>query len=148
MTYEEKQLLLIDLCARLPYGVYAELPHHHLVRHTYLIESINMRNGLTEGILHCAGRKQIYAANVEDVKPYLRPMSSMTEDELWEFRHFSDYIRDTECKIHIANYKQIDWLNANHFDYRRIYDEDKKKWMSMIEKGLAIEAPNNMYKEE
>lgn len=44
MTQEEKQLLLQDLCARLPYGIYANLPNHHLVSHKYYIYEINVKN--------------------------------------------------------------------------------------------------------
>ena len=79
MTHEEKELILQDLCARLPYGVYANLPNHHLVSHKYYIYEFNTKNEWTTGILYCAGRKEIYGAKIEDIQPYLRPMSSMTE---------------------------------------------------------------------
>ena len=69
-------------------------------------------------------------------------MSSMTEEEIDEFTQFDVY---SDGEYVMPNYKTIDWLNAHHFDYRTIYDEDKKKYMSMIEKGLAIEAPEGMY---
>lgn len=61
---------------------------------------------------------------IEEVKPYLRPMSSMTEDEEDEF----------EIKIRGSLVSYFDWLNAHHFDYR-----------GLIEKGLALEAPEGMY---
>lgn len=64
---------------------------------------------------------------IENVKPKLRPMSSMTLKEIEEFRHFKDYLRESECKIHIANYNQIQWLLEKHFDF-----------MGLIPKGLAI----------
>ena len=134
MTQEEKQLLLTDLCARLPYEVCAELPNHHLVMHTYFIQKIDISNGWTEGVLHCAGRKQYYSAKIEDVKPYLRPMSSMTEEEWKEYR---DIIC---CLIEgCEGWNEVDWLNKHHFDYR-----------GLIEKGLAIEVTeeNNPYKEQ
>lgn len=75
--------------------------------------------------------------DVDDCRLYLRQMSSMTLEELAEYRRFGDHIRDSECKIHIANYEQIDWLLKNHFDYR-----------GLIPKGLAIEVTeeNNPYK--
>ena len=108
LSQEEKELLLVDLCARLTYGVICQVD--------------DGAAGLNDGKL------------VEDVKPYLRPMSSMTLEELGEYRRFGDHIRDAECKIHIANYEQIDWFNTHHFDYR-----------GLIPKGLAIEAPEGMY---
>ena len=71
------------------------------------------------------GTTNLYS--VEDVKPYLRPMSSMTEEEYQEFGY--DVLRYTP--------RELDWLNEHHFDYR-----------GLIEKGLAIEAPEGMYKTE
>ena len=74
---------------------------------------------------------------VDDIKPYLRPMSSMTEEEINEFILISDTVfwlgeKRSTC---ILSLEQMDWLNAHHFDYRRL-----------IEKGLALEAPEGMYK--
>lgn len=71
----------------------------------------------------------IEEANELLIKPYLRPMSSMTLKEIEEFRHFKDYLRESECKIHIANYNQIQWLLETHFDF-----------MGLIPKGLAVDA--------
>ena len=150
MTQEEKQLLLVDLCARSPYGVCVNLPNHHLVSHKYVIYDINIRNGWTIGILDCAGRIQIYSAKVEDIKPYLRPMSSMTDGELIEFLEIrgrnlnSEELRtfrkgETAIVSTLPSYsRHIDWLNEHHFDYR-----------GLIDKGLAIEVnkENNPYKE-
>jgi len=113
MKQEDKELLLKDLCARLPYGVKC----------------------VVEGLDDCT----LMPSDIEEereIKPYLRPMSSMTLEELEEYRRFGDHIRDAECKIHIANYEQIDWLNKNMFDYR-----------NLIQRGLAIEVikSNNTY---
>lgn len=131
MTQEDKQLLLADLGARLPYGVMC----HGI---TYFDEEV------TDVLCELHSYKCCYGlvglmdeCDIESIKPYLRPMSSITEEELEEFRRFGDHIRDAECKIHIANYEQIDWLKAHHFDYR-----------GLIEKSLALEAPEGMYKEE
>ena len=85
--------------------------------------------------------------------PYLRPMSSMTEEEREELEHLSEeyfgkaldkQIQESlsssnrnESKILecIASSVIVDWLNAHHFDFR-----------GLIEKGLALEAPEGMYK--
>ena len=128
MKQEDKQLLLVDLCARLPYGVKC------LVNFKGTKYTMTLKTGLPNSFGNWDFYNEKYSLCSNDFKPYLRPMSSMTLEELEEYRRFSDHIRDAECKIHIANYKQIDWLNAHHFDYR-----------GLIEKGLAIEAPEGMY---
>ena len=118
MTKEEKQLLLKDLCGRLPYGV------HILYDNTEVREM-----GL--GSLHD------FMFDSAEVKPYLRPMSSMTEEEQREFNAIPRTVTWEYADglfTEIANNKQIDWLNAHHFDYR-----------GLIEKGLALEAPDGMY---
>ena len=126
MTQEEKQLLIIDLCGRLPYGVMVEIVLNH--------EIFDLSK-----YLHCL------PAALENFKPYLRPMSSMTEEEYnsmsWEgcnhvinysVKHGFQFVEITSFTIEILN-----WLNANHFDYR-----------GLIEKGLGIEASEGMYKNE
>lgn len=142
MTQKE-ELLLLELCARLPFRICTNLPNHHLVSHKYIIHEINIQNGWTTGILDCAGRIQIYGAKVEDIKPYLRPMSSITDVEMAELNCLCYYNIDVQdgalygriCADEINDV--IEFLNKNMFDYRRL-----------IEKGLAIEAPEGMYKEE
>ena len=137
MTREDKQLLLADLCARLPYGVKAQVigwdKEKGEVEVPLRVYSMN-----TDGYVYFESND--YDVNylaVDACRLYLRPMSSMTLEELEEYRRFGDHIRDAECKTHIANYEQIDWLNKYHFDYR-----------GLIPKGLAIEAPEGMYKVE
>lgn len=65
---ENKELLLIDLCGRLPYGV-----------------KISFDNSKTEVLWHIKGVDKINSYPIEHIKPYLRPMSSMTDEELKEF---------------------------------------------------------------
>ena len=127
MTQEEKQLLLRDLCARLPYGVicHTEEGDGHLC-------SINQTIFGTEYGLNINPLKRDYFNDSETdeqaIKPYLRPMSSMTEEEKGEY--FNSY--DWE---YFEEGTPFDWLNAHHFDYR-----------GLIEKGLALEAHEGMYK--
>ena len=78
------------------------------------------------------------------IRPYLRPMSSMTEEEFKKWRKLVDLRREPTKDIFdtaILSFKNIDevtdWLNSHHFDYR-----------GLIEKGLALEAPEDMYKTE
>ena len=128
MTQEDKELLLTDLCARLPHKTYVKTTRG--IGYIYAINTSQLIE------LSVANNSEYWSEvfNIDEIKPYLRPMSSMTLEELEEYRRFGDYIRDAECKIHIANYEQIHWLNAHYFDYR-----------GLIEKGLAIEAPDGMY---
>ena len=78
---------------------------------------------------------------IESIKPYLRPMSSMTEEEVMEFNNIPStrnyQIVNGDLPWDVANYKQIQWLLKKHFDF-----------MDLIAKGLALEASeeNNPYK--
>ena len=115
MTEQNKQLLLKDLCARLPYGVIIYslgIPHEQeLIGYIPDIENYN-------------------------IKPYLRPMFSMTEEEKEEYRNECNKVLSMPFKIN-GPYPITDWLNAHHFDYR-----------GLIPMGLALEAPKGMYKTE
>lgn len=140
MTQEDKELLLKDLCARLPYEVKVVIEFSKdKYSHVYDLREIDndstaeLRQQVT--VWNYCFYSSVISYPLIDCRPYLRPMSSITLEELEEYRRFGEHIRDAECKIHIANYNQIDWLNRNHFDYR-----------GLIEKGLAIEAPEGMYK--
>ena len=148
MTQEDKQLLLKDLCARLPYGVKIHVdytfksPYNvHLETDCGLVE-FNVEKGeylaLTDRDNHSA-RKRF---TLENIKPYLRPMSSMTEEEENEFISLNAVPSPCQLPNHTrmswySNATMLDWLNAHHFDYR-----------GLIEKGLALEAPEGMYKTE
>ena len=113
MTQEEKKLLLIDLSARLPYGVKMWFP------------SAFAPFVLDEFILNVARKRD------ENFKPYLRPLSSMTEEEEKEYENCFQSDDTTAATL------LVDFYNKHHFDYR-----------GLIEKGLALEAPANMYKTE
>ena len=152
MTQDEKSILLKDLCARLPYRVKCFVP----------IENLTME--LTGKRLNyfCFHKEEWgfdYSHEFEVVldplndarngcviKPYLRPISSMTEEESIEWFNYHHEIELEEVKSS-GNYLKaatlgeaasIDWLNKNHFDYR-----------GLIPMGLAIEVNenNNPYKD-
>lgn len=130
MKQEDKELLLKDLCARLPYGVKCKIHTHVHGDTVYKLTDIR-DNGYT-----CGTVKDKYAwavLDISEVKPYLFPLSSMTEEQYGEYTNMSYSV--TERWWSMANYHQIDWLNKNHFDYR-----------GLIEKGLAIDATGlNIY---
>ena len=145
MTQEEKELLLKDLCGRLPYGIKIELTWWVMDEGTcinttlepdHIEQLLNDEDGDTE------------------FKPYLRPMSSMTEEEFAKLKEYSGLVYN---QLDLASFQNgtykcldfylnevpsyvvilvFDWLNKNHFDYR-----------GLIEKGLAIEVTkeNNPY---
>lgn len=129
MTQEDKKLLFKDLSARLPYHVRVKV---WLKDGTTEEGALDLEHNYADVL-----RDAFYYNKIVDIKPYLRPMSSMTLEEIEEFRHFKDYLRESECKIHIANYNQIQWLFKKHFDF-----------LELIPKGLAIEVTkeNNPYK--
>ena len=143
MTPKDKELLFKDLCARLPY-------------HTRV--KVWLKDGTTEeGTLdleHNYGdvlRDAFYYNEIVKIKPYLFPMSSMTDEQSYKF-----YCRFVENEIDYNDFKKyyfdscswnkvltlisdcsdiIDWFNENHFDYR-----------GLIEKGLAIDVTGlNIY---
>ena len=127
MTQEEKELLLRDLCARLPYGVKIMFSSNGF--HWDWEQTLN-------DISQCEdGEYVINGWGIHGIKPYLRPMSSMTEEERKEFNSSCVIIYDEiKGKTILYTIETIDWLNAHHFDYR-----------GLIEKGLALEAPEGMY---
>ncbi len=102
MAQEGKHILLIDLCARLPY---------HVI--------VNYRGANVDLTQY------IRSVKLENCKPYLRSMSSMTEEE--EIYYNTVYTR-------LKFYEKEDWLNSHHFDYR-----------GLIPMRLALEAPSDMY---
>ena len=114
MTQEDRQLLFVDLCARLPYGVKCNV-----------YKRIGVLVGLNDyGPEIDYGDGEDTTCEIKFCKPYLRPMSSMTEDEKNELNNVLEYqyYADDSCMCEAS-----DWLNAHHFDYR-----------GLIGKGLAI----------
>lgn len=123
MKQEEKQLLLADLSARLTF--------HCRVFYEYVDDLDNKTYGYSLTLnTWCIDE---FNAGKAVVKPYLRPMSSMTEEERQEYLAECD--KDDEDSITTPRYHGIDWLNKKMFDYR-----------GLIPMGLALDAPNDMYK--
>ena len=137
MTQEDKDLLLIDLCARLPYGVitrseFEEYEDGKCVVH-YTDLPLVRKNSDGWDIITLLS----YGIVKYKMKPYLRPMSSMTEEEYNELKEFESYYGIPPIEViddWAPNYEVIDWLNEHHFDYR-----------GLIGKGLALPAPEGMY---
>ena len=153
MTQEEKQLLLKDLSVRLPY--------HTKCYCEWSKEAPNGTSGCVQELstflideLEIMGESE-YDCQISGIKPYLRPLSSMTEEEAMEvarirglkdilsvslkenyiFVELDDGVFGSELYTiwfneMVTSIEMLDWLNSHHFDYR-----------GLIEKGLALEAP-------
>ena len=133
MTQKDKELLLKDICTRLPY-----MPK---IRIIYQQQGVK---GTEEGNVSCDFIEKIVNdlrnGVITDMQIYLRPMSNMTEEEKNDYLNTfkKSIIGKDEEDGRVWTVDSIDYLNANHFDYR-----------SLIEKGLAIEVTeeNNPYKD-
>lgn len=166
-----KQLLFKDLCARIPYGVKVS------ARYTGTNE---LYDGIIEGMTYIdlenieyfvqfTDSRCPYRCGATEARPYLRPMSSMTDEELMEFGRLKyqddenweivemrvvkhDFLTIKRRNKHdegstwtfqisrtepLRSWEGLDWLNEHHFDYR-----------GLIKKGLALRAPEGMYKTE
>ena len=120
-TSPEYRELLIDLCSRLPYKTYVSviLPPNLRGIHWKLEDDLKVNTRLTFDVLK--------HNEVKYLRPYLRPILSLTNEEFLEYQAARN-----------ASYKdEMDWLNANHIDYR-----------GLIKLGQAIEVTeeNNPYK--
>lgn len=140
MTQEEKDLLLKDLCGRLPYGVKCNVGDNKpytLSRlevdslNGHLLDFIEMKDGLDV---------QVY---LSEVKPYLFPLSSMTAEQLYALREmfgfkieFDNGFIDFCGRLSYLEMNTLfEWFNKYHFDYREL-----------ISNGLGIDCTNlNIY---
>ena len=139
MEQEDKNILLRDLCCRLPYGVKVSY---------YDLDEEILKCDTLEGVERSFVTVDGFQWEITDIKPYLIPLSSMTEEQRIEasfefgskkykvniFGNIESYseIGDDIAYIDLENIERyINWLNKNHFDYR-----------GLIEKGLAIDATN------
>lgn len=153
MIQEEKQLSIEDLSARLPHGVIVDIKY-------------NKEHGSSDRLRicdegHSVLNTDILGLYIQDeiyIKPYLRPLSSMTEEEKRDLvEHYKFYY--DECSEGISN--GIYSAQFNRTVYQMVYEndiEDITKWMDthyfawrtlngndMFELGLAIKAPEGMY---
>lgn len=147
MTQEDKELLLKDLCARLPYDTVCQVEFKSNGKYEF-------KNMILSGIFKDEAYFTIENGSVysNDYKPYLFPLSSMTEEQKKEIsKRYKLHTYYGLC-IEIANHSEgywdddnscnlqdylwlVDWLNKNHFDYR-----------GLIKMGLAIDATGlNIY---
>lgn len=144
MTQEDKDLLLKDLCARLPFKVKVEAKgllktiaddyDNRNIINAHVLNGLNLMDGFkTYSIDHMVNIPLFNRKGICNIKPYLLPLSSMTEKQKYEYdelihsnniKAIEGVITSTDCSA-----AEIDWYNKNHFDYR-----------GLIEKRLAIDA--------
>ena len=158
MTQEDNELLLKDLCARLPYGVIGkcELDASYgtpfdTIFQTHKFDAVVY--SLTEDsifviplienedVQNFAEEEVAKGVAFSDFKPYLFPLSSMTEEQEKEYNLLRNFVPTYHHVFGVMeeyvydNWESIDYLNAHHFDFR-----------GLIEKGLAIDATGlNIY---
>lgn len=129
MTQEHKELLFKDLCARLPYEVKLQF--------SYVITSPAILKGIDKDFIEC----DIVVCELKDIKPYLFPLSSMTEEQKKEYEGIIYKNIELHCEryydvIDIDDFNCLmDFYHKYHFDYR-----------GLIRLELAIDATNlNIY---
>ena len=156
MKQEDKILLVKDLCSRLPYGVrvchvtseFSGVLHNISVLHMYEGNSDSDKpDSIVDYVADIDFFGDGYPYEVEEFKPYLFPLSSISSEQLKEVSEilgkdveiFDNYLNIVEHTRTTFSYLELDalfdWFNKNHFDYR-----------NLIEKGLAIDCTNlNIY---
>ena len=134
MTQEDKMLLIKDLSSRLPYAVHVQhisgvsgVLHDISIYHIY-----DENDNIYDAICYTDLFKDGGSIGIERFKPYLFPLSTMTDNQKQEYQYITErWMYDSSYSISDS----IDWLNKNHFDYR-----------NLIDKNLAIDATGlNIY---
>jgi len=148
MLLEEKRLLFDDLCGRLRHGVKCSIYRVDDVcfgwRDAVFSGAVFLNDEMTDFELYFDGAGLTTVHSMQNVRPYLRSIRSITEEEerelngcLQEIHDFSfrndELLEPIQLEEKLPS-KMQDFFNAHHFDYR-----------GLIGKGLAIEAPEEMY---
>lgn len=145
MKQEDKKLLQC-LCETLPHGLFVAVKETDdgstmvpLYDENGDLDDTNEPNIHSLVSCNCYGECDIddySTVTINEIIPYLRPMSSMTEEERKEYESLANHCIVTSIGfIHLEAAPLIDWLNEHRFDYR-----------GLIEKGLALPATEGMYK--
>lgn len=136
MIPEYKNLVVKDISARVSYGV--KFACNENVYTAKGLDLIVTDEGNWE---YAVTAKDFVAIEIDFIKPYLFPLSSMTEEQCYELASIRSDFQDcwkyikTPIPLSICNFEQIDWFHKNHFDYR-----------GLIEKDLALDATGlNIY---
>lgn len=137
LTPEERKLLILDLTSRIEYGVICMIERVDDFGPRWRNEKLTGFEKEENGYFFFDFEYGLTVDFAEKVSPYLRPMSSMTEEEKREYTSYcfeQPFLQENKIPNLGSIPMCIDWLNAHHFDYR-----------GLIEKGLALIAPDDMY---
>ena len=135
MTQEQKELLLIDLCMRLPYGVKVKLGDNPNI--------FDLEYRIKFAVMYGDSDNLEDILNITNIKPYLFPLSSMTEEQKQEYTYIVNYISPDDTDnwkegefIYVEQFSQLmHFYHINHLDY-----------MGLIPMGLAEDATGlNIY---
>lgn len=129
LSIEDKKLVLKDLSARLPWSVKVLTPND---QEAYTLLALHPNKNIAAIGFEMDGMYVTSKVKIDDCKPLLRPMPSMTEEEKREYKHLVAFSGSSMGAVNF-----VDWLNERHFDYR-----------FLIEQGFAIAVTeeNNPYK--
>lgn len=155
MTQKYKELLIQDLCARLPYGVKVKVLNEDILHYDYTSAEGGFIKGVenvNDGLFVIKCKEEGYVLSYDEFKSYLFPLSSMSEKQkeelnkkfnvqflgntIYSIHYHSEGYWDTDLELGLQDWLWfINWCYKNHFDYR-----------GLIEKGLAIDATGlNIY---
>ena len=129
MKQEDLELLKTDLCERFPHQIYARLNDEDM----RIIDISYSRGDIAFTLV---GETKTYlGVEADRIRPYLRPMSTMTQEEMEEYREtFETYENENGLKLTYPSARSYDYLNKRRLDFR-----------GLINLGLAIQAPDWMY---
>ena len=138
ISQENKELLLRDLCGKLPYGV----KMNHIADNEHSPKTLI---GIAKDMITLVGLGGYECVDVEHYKPYLFPLSSMTAEQLYELRELFGFeieflngfidLSSRSTLEYLEMIAIIEWFNKNHFDIN-----------GLIPMGLAIDCTNlNIY---
>lgn len=134
MTQNEKDLLIKDLCARLPYGVKVKLGDNPNI--------FDLEYRIKFAVMYGDSDKLEDILDITNIKPYLFPLSSMTEKQKEELDNMFNEEDDICEKIKTDNF-ELSFYRKSIFDFLNKYHLD---WRGLIPMGLAIDATGlNIY---
>ena len=147
MTQNEKDLLLKDLCTRLPYGVKVKFRANEVIeikeKFIYNVDGeysyiTNGKSYLTLDII-----KMLSNNYLDEIKPYLFPLSSMTEEQKQEYTYIVNYISSDDTE----NWKEGEFIYVEQFtQLMHFYHINHLDYMGLIPMGLANDATGlNIY---
>ena len=129
MTLEDKELLLKDICARLPYKLVCKVKYRE--NGEYKTSNMVLDGIFRDDAYFISQNGTVYSS---DYKPYLFPVSNMTEEQIEEYAHILVMCGTLESS-QLMRMTVEDWFNKNHLDFR-----------GLIPMGLALDATDlNIY---